>query len=75
VGIPLFGPGAEEIEGVGITDVCATSSEAAIVVALGGLVLRCLARETATLIGLVLSAILLVDAHPPHLLLLLLALL
>ncbi len=74
VGIPLFGPEAGEVEGVGVIDVCATSSEAAIVVALGALLLR-LARERATLIGLVLSATLLVGAHLPHLLLLLLALL
>ena len=71
VGIPFFGPEAGEIEGVGIIDVCATSSEAAIVVSLGALVLWRLADERTTLIGLVLSAILLVGAHLPHLLLLL----
>jgi len=76
VGIPLFGPEAGEVEGVGIIDVCATSSEVAIVVALGALVLWRLARErTTTVLGLILSAILLVGAHLPHLLLLLLALL
>ena len=71
VGIPLFGPEAGEVEGVGIIDVCATSSEVAIMVALGMLVLWRLARERTTLIGLVLSAILLVATHLPHLLLLL----
>jgi hypothetical protein len=71
VGIPFFGPEAGEVEGVGIIDVCATASEAAIVVALGVLVLWRLAGERTTLIGLVLSAILLVGAHLPHLLLLL----
>jgi hypothetical protein len=75
VGIPLFGPEAGEVEGVGIIDVCATWSEAAIVVALGALVLWRLARERMALIGLILSAMLLVGAHLPHLLLLLLALL
>jgi hypothetical protein len=55
--------------------VCATSSEAAIVVALGALVLLGIARERTTLIGLVLSAMLLLAAHLPHLLLLLVALL
>jgi hypothetical protein len=75
VGIPFFGPEAGEVEGVGIVDVCATSSEAAIVVALGTLVLWRLAREWTALIGLVLSAMLLLAAHLPHLLLLLLALL
>jgi uncharacterized protein (TIGR03382 family) len=56
--------------------VCATSSEAAIVVALGALLLLWrLARDRTTLIGVVLSAILLVAAHLPHLLLLHLTLL
>jgi hypothetical protein len=72
VGIPLFGPEAGEVEGLGVIDVCATSSEAAIVVALGALVLWRPAKERTTLIGLILSTILLVGAH---LLLLLLALL
>jgi hypothetical protein len=71
VGIPFIGPEAGEVEGVGIIDVCATSSEAAIVVALGVLVLWRLAGERTTLIGLGLSALLLVVAHLPHLLLLL----
>ena len=75
VGVPLFGPEAGEVEGVGIIDVCATASEAAIVVALGVLLLWRLAGERTTLIGLILSAIMLVSAHLPHLLLLLLALL
>jgi hypothetical protein len=75
VGIPLFGPEAGEVEGVGIIDVCATTSEAGIVVALGALVLRRLARDRTTLIGLILSAILLLGAYLPHLLLLFLALL
>jgi hypothetical protein len=74
VGIPLFGPEAGEIEEVGIIDVCATSSEAALVVALGALLLWRLARERTALIGVVLSAILLVGAHLPHLLLLLVVL-
>jgi hypothetical protein len=69
VGVPLFGPEAGEVEGVGIIDVCATASEAAIVVALGVLLLWRLAGEGTTLIGLVLSAILVVGAHLPHLLL------
>src|SRR5687768_1808870 len=48
-GIPHFGPEAGEVEGVGIIDVCATSSEAAIVVALGASLLWRLARERTTL--------------------------
>lgn len=71
VGVPHFGPEAGEVEGVGIIDVCATASEAAIVVALGALVLWRLAGERTTLIGVALSAILLAGAHLPHLLLLL----
>jgi hypothetical protein len=60
------------LAGVAFTDVCATSSEAAIVVAVGALLLWRLAEERMTLMGLVLSAILLVGAHLPHLLLALL---
>jgi hypothetical protein len=75
VGIPLFGPEAWEVEGVGIIDLCATTSEVAIVVALGTLVLMGVARERTTLIGLVFAAMLLVGAHLPHLLLLLVAVL
>ena len=71
VGVPLFGSEAGEVEGVGIIDVCATASEAAIVVALGVLLLWRLAGERTALIGLVFSAMLLVGAHLPHLLLLL----
>jgi len=75
VGIPLFGSEAWEVEGVGIIDLCATTSEVAIVVALGTLVLMAIARERTTLLGLVLAAVLLVGAHLPHVLLLLVALL
>ena len=63
------------LEGVGTIDACATISEAAIVVALGALALVGMARERTTLIGLVFATILLVIAHLPHLLLLLVALL
>ena len=75
VGIPNFGPEVWEVEGIGIIDACATISEAAIVVALGVLVLMGIARERTTLIGLILSAMLLEGAHLPHVLLLLVALL
>jgi hypothetical protein len=75
VGVPLFGPVAGEVEEVGIIDVCATMSEVAIVVALGVLMMMGIARERTTLIGLVLAAVLLVGAHLPHVLLLLVALL
>ena len=36
VGIPLFGPGAGEVEGVSFIGLCATTSEVGIAVALGG---------------------------------------
>ena len=40
VGIPEFGPGAGEVEGVGFIDLCATASEVGIAVALGATLLR-----------------------------------
>ncbi len=39
VGIPAFGPHAGEVEGVGLADLCATTSELEIVVALGVMLL------------------------------------
>jgi hypothetical protein len=70
LGIPFFGPEAGEVEEVGIIDVCATISEAAIVVALVALLLWRLAGERTAMIGVVTSAVLLLAAHLPHLLLL-----
>lgn len=49
---------------------CASISEAAIVVALGALLLWRLARERVALIALLSAVILLLAAHLPHLLLL-----
>jgi hypothetical protein len=40
VGIPLFGPGVGEVEGVGFIDLCATASEVGIAAALGAAVFR-----------------------------------
>jgi hypothetical protein len=71
LGIPFFGPEAGVVEDVGLIDVCATMSEAAIVVALGVVLLWRLAGERTALFGLSLSAVLLLVAHLPHLLLLL----
>jgi len=71
VGIPLFGPEAGEVEGVGVIDLRVTSSEVAIVVALGELLLWRLAKARTTLIGLALSTIALLVAHLPHALVLL----
>jgi hypothetical protein len=75
VGIPVFGPEAGEVEGFGAIDLCATTSEAAMVVALGALVLMGMARTKTTMVGFVLAAVLLVAAHLPHVLLVLVALL
>lgn len=75
VGIPVFGPEAGEVEGVGAIDLCATASEAAMVVALGALVLMGIARNRTTMVGLVFATVLLMGAHLPHVLLLLVALL
>src|SRR5215203_7170118 len=40
VGIPLFGPEAGEVEGLGLVDVCATASEVGIAFSLGAVLLR-----------------------------------
>lgn len=74
VNASLPGPEAGEREHAGLINACATSS-AAIVVALAALVVLGSARERTTPIGLFFSAVLLLTAHAPHLLLLLLALL
>jgi hypothetical protein len=70
VGIPLFGPEAGEVEGVGFVDVCATASEAAIVIAICGLLLRRVIRHSTALIAPILAGALMLIAHLPHLVLL-----
>ena len=70
IGTPLFGPQAWGVEKVGALDVCATTSEAAIVVALGSLLLWRIARRRPARIALVSAVLLLLVAHLPHLLLL-----
>jgi hypothetical protein len=68
-GIPLFGPHAGEVEAVGIIDLCATTSELGIVIALGTVLLRDLPRERRRLV-LVLVAVAVVSiGHLVHLLL------
>ena len=69
VGIPLFGPEAGEVEGVGFVDVCATTSELGIVVALGTLLLRNLSSERRRLVLLVVAIALVSVGHLVHLLL------
>ena len=51
-------------------DVCASASKAAIVVALGSLLLWRLAQERVALMALLVAVILIMAAHLPHLLLL-----
>ena len=69
VGIPLFGPKAGEVEGAGFVDVCATTSELGIVVALGALLLRDLSSERRRLVLIVVAVALVSVGHVVHLLL------
>ncbi len=68
-GIPIFGPEAGEVEGVGFVDVCATTSELGIVAALGALLLRGLSTERRRLVLLVVAVALVSVGHLVHLLL------
>ena len=69
VGIPFFGPHAGESEGVGFTDLCATTSELGIIVALGAVLLRNLTSEGRRLVLLVSAVALISAGHVVHLLL------
>ncbi len=68
VGIPVFGPHAGEIEGVGFADLCATASEVGIVLALGALMMRGFSRERKLQVAVVLAAAALLVGHLIHLL-------
>ncbi|HEX6711175.1 MAG TPA: hypothetical protein VF068_12665 [Rubrobacter sp.] len=68
VGIPLFGPHAGEVEGVGLVDLCATSSEVGIAATLGVLLLRNLSTERRIQVVVVLGATALLVGHLLHLL-------
>jgi hypothetical protein len=68
VGIPLFGPGAGEVEGVSFIDLCATTSEVGIAVALGAL-LRETTAERRRMIVLILAVGLVSVGHVVHLVL------
>jgi hypothetical protein len=63
VEIPLFGPE----EDVGFVDVCATVSEATIVIAIGALLLRGTIKQSAALMAPILAGALMLIAHLPHL--------
>jgi hypothetical protein len=69
VGIPLFGPHAGEVEGVGFADLCATTSELGIVVALGAALLRGLSAERRRVVLIVAAVALVSVGHVVHLLL------
>ena len=69
VGIPLFGPGAGEVEGVGFIDLCATASEAGIAVALGAALLRETTTERRRMILLIAAVVLVSVGHVVHLVL------
>jgi hypothetical protein len=71
VGIPLLGPEAGEVESVGAIDVCATVSEAAIVIAFGVLLMRRVIGRSKALVAPLLAGGALLVAHLPHLVLLL----
>ena len=70
LGVPLLGPGAGEVEGVGALDACATASEVVLVGVLGVLLLWRLLRERVALVLIVAAAASLFLAHLPHLVLL-----
>jgi hypothetical protein len=70
VGIPLLGPEAGEVEGIETFDVCATVSEAAIVIAFGVLLMRRVIGQSTALVAPLLAGGALLVTHLPHLLLL-----
>jgi hypothetical protein len=67
VGIPFFGPDVGEVEGIGLIDLCATTSELALIVALGALLLGGLPRERVVMILLILGLAVLFLGHLLHL--------
>jgi hypothetical protein len=69
VGIPFFGPHVGEVEGVGVADLFATTSELALVVALLGVLLRGLPREKLVVALFVLALVGLLVGHLLHLML------
>jgi hypothetical protein len=67
VGIPLFGPGAGEVEGAGFVDLCATASEVGVAAALGAVLLRETTTERRRMILLFLAVGLVSVGHVVHL--------
>ena len=69
VGVPIFGPQAGEVEGVGATDLCATVSELAIVLGVGAVLLQGISPQIRRTLLIVSAVTLLAVAHLVHLLL------
>jgi len=69
VGIPLFGPHAWEVEGMGFTDLCATASELGIAAALGAVLLRGLPSDKRRSVLIVAANAVVAVGHLVHLLL------
>ena len=69
VGIPLFGPHAWKVEGVGFTDLCATTSELGIAAALGAVLLRGLPSDRRRLVVIVAAIAVVSVGHLVHLVL------
>jgi hypothetical protein len=69
VGIPLFGPHAGEVEGVGVADLFATTSELALVVALLWVLLWGLPRERVIVVLFIIALVGLFVGHLLHLML------
>ncbi len=69
VGIPLLGPEAGKVEGVGLADAGATASEVGIALALGAVLLRGTTPERRRTVLLVVAVVLVSVGHVVHLLL------
>ena len=67
VGIPIFGPHAGEVEGLGLVDAWAAASELGIVFALGALLMRDFALERKLQIVIVVTASAFLVGHLLHL--------
>ena len=67
VGIPLLGPEAGKVEGIGFADVCATTSELGLSVALGAALLREITPERRRTILLIVAVALVLIGHVVHL--------
>lgn len=69
VGIPFFGSEAGGIESIGLIDLCATTSELALAIVLGAMLLRELSTQRRCLVLLIAAIAILSLGHLVHLLL------